>query len=116
MNQINKILPDDIIDIIFYYKKQIDLNNIVNEIEEIKSVCPNCYKNKICMYDCSNCKERICYECRYADLNNGMVDDNDFTFFYKCDKCDMHINYHLNLCHSDDDYDSELDYYNEDRF
>lgn len=104
-------IPTDVLDIIFSYKKQFDLINVVKELKTIKNKCPNCDKNKICMYDCRKCLEKICFECRYADLNDGIVDKNDFELFYKCDECDMEEKYHLIEQKSDDDYESS-DYYN----
>lgn len=111
-------IPNDILDIIFDYKKQFDLINIVNELKTIKNICPNCEMKKICMYDCRECDERICFECRYADLNDGIVEQNDFELFYKCDKCDIkNYNFGINTYHSEDEcYDSDLDYYNDDRY
>ena len=108
-------IPDDILDIIFYYKKQINLIKINTELKIIKSTCMNCQYNKICMYNCYECKKKICFECRYKDLNDGYVDKNDFEFFYKCDKCDMR-NYHFNICHSKSEDDNDYyDYYNDNR-
>lgn len=114
----NTILPDDILDIIFLYKKQLDLTNIVLELKNSKQSCTNCTKNKICMYKCNTCTSNICYECRYKDLNEEIVDQNTFQLFYKCDNCDMYdycwdIHQHSE---DEDEEDYEYDYYNEDRY
>lgn len=118
MNQINKILPDDILDIVFHYKKQLELIDLVSELksDNVLSKCPNCTKTKICMRQCHTCNNFICYECRYADLNDEIVDKNTFDLFYKCDDCDMNDRYWDIAQHSEEDYDSESDYYNEERY
>lgn len=108
-------IPDDIVDIIFDYKKQFDLIDLTNELKKLKTLCVNCDNCKICLYNCIECKEHICYECRYKDLNAEIVDENDFELFYKCDECDRN-RYFYDITENTDEYDSEYDYYNEDRY
>lgn len=104
------ILPQDVLDIIYYYKKKLDFSNVLNELKNIKKKCRNCKFKKICLYKCLTCNKNICYNCRYNDLNDKFVDKNTFELFYKCDSCDIEkYNYDC----VEDDYDDTLDCYYE---
>lgn len=104
-------IPTDILDIIFSYKKQLDLSNVFDQIEKSKKTCMNCDKTKICLYKCTECSLPVCYECRYSDLNEEFVDENSFYLFYECDKCQRYY-YDINLSSGDEDenYNDDLYY------
>lgn len=105
-------IPSDILDIIFFYKKQLDLKNIMDEIKTSKKTCMNCNKDKNCLYNCKKCNHFVCYGCRYNDLNEGFVDKNTFDLFYNCDKCDLRDFDYDTGFDSSDYYDAHDDYYN----
>lgn len=85
MNQI----PDDILNIIFSYKVQIDLIDVNKQYHDSKSTCMNCDESKNCLFECYKCSKPVCAGCRYADLNDFYIDENHFEIYYKCDKCDL---------------------------
>lgn len=107
-------IPDDILDIIESYKKQLDFSDVLDEMHQKKEICSNCDKSKICLYGCHECSNPICYNCRYNDLNDEYVDKNEFDLFYKCDKCDHNNRFYEIDVFSDHEYYSDLDYYDHD--
>ena len=86
---LDKILPKELISIIFQYKHKFEMIETFNIIEKPKTVCVNCHKNKISLVKCKCCKKFVCIECRHKDLNDGIIDKNTFDLFYECDKCDL---------------------------
>lgn len=102
-------LPPEILDIIYKYKHKFETINIFEEIRNPKTKCINCDKNKICLYKCIKCKSDICYECRYEDLEKEIVDQNTFTLFYECDKCDLE-NYNFEEVFFTEDESENEDY------
>ena len=90
---LDKILPKEIISIVFKYKHKFEMIETLNYIEKPETHCMNCNKKKLSLVQCKCCKEFVCIECRYNDLNCGIVDKNTFDLFYECDKCDLENRY-----------------------
>jgi len=90
---LDKILPKEIISIVFKYKHKFEMIETLNYIEKPETHCMNCDKKKLSLVRCKCCKEFVCFECRYKDLNNEIVDKNTFDLFYECDKCDLENRY-----------------------
>ena len=74
MNQI----PDDILNIIFSYKVQIDLIDVNKQYHDSKSTCMNCDESKNCLFECYKCSK-------------PMREIVDFTLepIYYCIECDI---------------------------